>query len=336
MWDFIGRIREFYWRNEKWLIMIFVALLPCVMLLGPTQYIYRVLTVICLYAVLGLSLNIILGYTGMLSMGHAAYYAIGAYTSALMSTKMGVSFFLSAPAGALVAAFFGFLFGLPTLRLQGSYLAITTMGFAEVVRMTLLSWESLTNGAFGIQRIARPRIFGLELTTANGGLYLLAAIMLIATVYISCAIHSSKMGRALRAIKDDALATTLMGVNVNAYRVAAFSVSAGVAGIAGALYASIARFIDPNVFSFDTSMMTVCIVILGGMGSVAGILIGAVALCGFPEILRGLDLYRFVVYGLILIIMMRFRPQGLLGGLTRKPYKFPGGVASRGKEGAVR
>jgi branched-chain amino acid transport system permease protein len=213
------------------------------------------------------------------------------------------------------------------MRLSGSYLAVTTMGFAEVVRMVLLSWESVTNGAFGIQDIPRPSLFGYELTTANGGLYLLTLIAVIFTVYVCSAIDRSKVGRALRAIKNDELATTLMGVHVNACKVLAFTLAAAFAGLAGAIFAAMNRYIDPNTFNFDTSMLIVCICILGGMGSIKGQLLGAALLVTFPEILRAFALYRFVVYGVILILMMLFRPQGLLGGLSARPYRFPKGVA---------
>lgn len=319
------------WKYEKLLVLLLLVGLIAVRIIHPSQYVYRVLTMICIYSVLSLSLNVILGFTGMLSMGHAAFYAIGGYISALLGTKLGLNFFLTALIGALGAGLFGMLLGMPTLRLSGSYLAITTMGFAEVVRMVLLSWEDVTNGAFGIQNIPRPEIFGYEFTTANGGFYLLGIVMLAIVLYLTSTLNSSRYGRALRAVKNDELATTLMGVNVNYFKVLAFTISAAIAGFAGAFYASMARYIEPNTFNFDISMMILCIVILGGMGSIKGMVVASVLLVSFPEVLRSLAEFRFVAYGIILILMMRFRPQGILGGMSTRPYKYPKGV-TKGKE----
>ena len=240
-----------------------------------------------------------------------------------------------APDGVLTRAqaaqIFANLLGLTTMRLSGSYLAITTMGFAEVVRMVLLSWEDVTNGAFGIQQIPRPSVMGYELTTANGGLYLLVLSFLILSIAFCAAIDNSKLGRTLRAIKNDELATVLMGVSVERYKVTAFAIAGGLAGLAGATFAAMNRYIDPNTFNFDTSMLIVCICILGGMGSIKGQILGAVLLVAFPEVLRSFALYRFVVYGLILLVMMRFRSQGLLGSLSDRPYRFPKGVTFKHK-----
>jgi len=320
------KLKEFYWKNEKHFISALIAILVSLYFLNLNQYFYRVLTMICLYSILALSLNIVLGYTGRLSLGHAAFYSIGAYVSAIMQVRYNIDFFIALILGVIIAGFFGFLLGLTTMRLSGSYLAITTIGFLEVIRMVLLSWESVTNGAFGIQNIPRPKFFGYELTTANGGIYLLALVALIASVYFSAALNDSKLGRNLRAIKNDDFATTMMGVNTNRYKVIAFTISGAMAGLAGTIFASMNRYIDPNTFNFDTSMLIVCICILGGMGSIKGQLLGALLLVSFPEILRSFALYRFVVYGLILLVMMRFRPQGLLGSLSTRPYKFPRGV----------
>lgn len=319
-------VRDFYWKHDKVFHIALVAILLSLYFLPVNQYLYRVLIMIGLYSILALSLNVILGFTGMLSMGHAAFYSIGAYASVIMATRFGQNFFVAAAFGILVSAFMGMLLGLTTMRLSGSYLAITTMGFAEVIRMVLLSWESVTNGAFGIQNIPRPSIFGYELTTVNGGIYLLVLVFVILVVGFCSALNNSRVGRALRAVKNDELATVLMGVSTNKHKVIAFAIAGGIAGLAGAVFASMNRYIDPNTFSFDTSMLIVCVCIFGGMGSIKGQLLGAALLVAFPELLRSLELYRFVVYGLILILMMRFRPQGLLGSLSPRPYRFPKGI----------
>ncbi len=327
----LRNIKELYWKYDKPVHIAFAVLLASLYFMKVNQYMYRVLIMIGLYTILALSLNVILGLTGMLSMGHAAFYSIGAYVSAIIGTRFGMDFFVSMIFGVVVSVILGMLLGLTTMRLSGSYLAITTMGFAEVVRMVLLSWEDVTNGAFGIQQIPRPRFFGYELTTANGGLYLLVLALVILSIAFCAAIDNSKLGRTLRAIKNDELATILMGVSVERYKVAAFAIAGGLAGLAGATFAAMNRYIDPNTFNFDTSMLIVCICILGGMGSIKGQILGAVLLVSFPEVLRSFALYRFVVYGLILLVMMRFRSQGILGDLSDRPYTFPKGVTFKSK-----
>lgn len=320
------KVRDFYWKHDTLIHILLLVVLASFYFLGISQYIYRLLIMIGLYTILALSLNVILGWTGMLSMGHAAFYSIGAYASAILATKLGWGFFPTALIGIVVAALFGTALGLTTMRLSGSYLAITTMGFAEVIRMILLSWESVTNGAFGIQRIPRPSIFGYQLTTANGGLYLLVLAIVVLVILFCKAIQNSNLGRLLRAIKNDELAAILMGVPVEKYKVAAFAIAGGMAGLAGAIFAAMNRYIDPNTFNFDSSMLIICICILGGMGSIKGQILGALLLVSFPEVLRSFALYRFVVYGVILLVMMRFRPTGLLGSLSTRPYHFPKGV----------
>ena len=216
--------------------------------------------------------------------------------------------------------------GLSTMRLSGSYLAVITLAFAEVVEMVVLNWNDVTNGPLGVRNIPRPSIFGWELTTSNGGFYWLMLVLVTVAILVSLCVVNSKFGRAVRAIKEDELAAKLMGVHTAAYKVKTIVLSGALAGMAGAYYASMNRYIDANTFNFDVSMTILCIVIFGGLGSIPGMIVGSVLLIAFPEVLRALSDYRFVVYGLLLIFMMRFRPQGLLGGLSRKPYRLPRGV----------
>ncbi|MEW6548899.1 MAG: branched-chain amino acid ABC transporter permease [Spirochaetota bacterium] len=321
-----SKIRTYVDRRKKIFLPAAAAVLLLLPLVVPSQYILRIITMIGVYSVLALSLNLVTGYTGQVSLGHAAFYAIGAYTSAILSTKLGFNFFLSAPLGAVLAGMAGLLLGLPTLRLSGSYLSITTMGFAEVVRMLALNWESLTNGPMGIQRIPRPIFFGVALNLYNKGLYYLMLAILGLATYSIAAIVKSRYGRALTAIRDDELAATMMGVRTMRMKVFAFVVSAFFCGLAGAFYAHMINYIDPNSFTFDTSIVILSIVILGGMGTMTGPFLGALLLISFPELLRFMQEYRFVVYGVILVVMMRFRPQGFLGGQKRTPYHLPKGV----------
>lgn len=319
--------------NSKLIFIIIGALLIFLPYIINSAYIMRIVIMIGVYSMLSLSLGLITGYAGQTSLGNAAFYAIGAYVSALLSTKLGLNFFITAPIAAIVAGLMGLLLGLPTLRLSGTYLAITTLGFLEVVRMAFLNWDSVTNGPLGISKIPRPSLFGFELSLANNGMYYLMLILVAITTISIYFVITSKVGRALMAIRDDELAATMMGVRTTYYKVVAFVISAFFSGLAGAFYAHMIRFIDPNTFTFDTSIMILSIVILGGMGSMKGMFLGSALLVSFPEALRFMQEYRFVVYGVILVLMMRFRPQGILGGHKRTPYKMPKGIEIKPKQG---
>ncbi len=294
--------------------------------IGLSNYLIRVATMIGVYTMLALSLNVITGYTGIVSIGHAGFCAIGAYTSAILSAHFGLNFFVTMLAGAVVAGLFGLLLGLPTLRLSGTYLTIATLGFGEIVRMIALNWRQVTNGPLGIAKIQRPVFLGIELTSRNGGLFYLIWVMVLITTVLILYMVRSKMGRAFMAIRDDQLVARLMGIPTTRYKVAAFVISAFFAGIAGSFYAHMTRYLDPNTFSFDTSIIIISIVILGGMGTLGGMFVGAILLISFPEILRFVQEYRFIIYGLILVLMIRFRPQGLLGGQSRYKYLMPKGI----------
>lgn len=304
-------------------IAIIMILLPK---LGMSNYIIRVATMIGVYTMLALSLNLITGYTGQVSIGHAGFCAVGAYTSAILSGTFGMNFVVTAIAGAIVAGLFGLLLGLPTLRLSGTYLTIATLGFGEIIRMLVLNWRSLTNGPLGITKIQRPVFFGIELTSLNGGFFYLIWILVFLTALLIYAIVHSKMGRALMAIRDDELVATMMGIKTTRYKIIAFVISAALAGLAGSFYAHMTRYIDPNTFSFDTSIIIISIVILGGMGTIGGMFIGAALLISFPEVLRFVQEFRFIIYGLILVLMIRYRPQGILGGQKKRKYTMPKGI----------
>lgn len=318
-------IRKFKENNPK-LFFILVAVLLLAMPYIISQYALRIAIMIGIYSILALSLNMVTGYTGQVSLGHAAFYALGAYCSALLTTKLEMNFFITIIISAVFAAVFGLLLGIPVLRLSGTYLAITTLGFCEVVRMVFLNWESVTNGALGVTGIPKPSLFGYNITLANKGYYYLVLVFLVITVLCVVAIIRSKMGRAMIAIREDETAAAMMGIRTTKYKIIAFVVSAFFSGLAGALYAHLIGYIDPNTFTFDTSIMILSIVILGGMGTIEGMFLGAVLLVSFPEVLRFMQEYRFVVYGLILVIMMRFRPQGILGGQKSTKYKLPKGL----------
>lgn len=315
------------------LLLLFVVLILLPQL-GMGQYLQRVFCLIGVYSILAMSLNLITGYMGQTSMGHAALYCLGAYFSALPGVTFGLPFWITMIFGVIGGAFGGLVLGVSTMRLSGSYMAVITLAFAEVVEMIITNWQDVTNGPLGLRNIPRPNFFGIELTTSNGGFYYLMLVLVSICVIVCLCVVNSKFGRAVKAIREDELTAKLMGVNTVAYRIKTIMLSGAMAGIAGAFYASMNRYIDANSFSFDISMTILSIVIFGGMGSIPGMIIGAALLVGFPEAFRSLDNYRYVIYGLILILMMRFRPQGLLGGLSKKPYKLPEGVTAGGSKGS--
>lgn len=328
--NWMSQVRDYTDRNKRIVYPLLVVLLLALPYIGISQYILRIIIMMGVYTILSLSLGLVTGYAGQVSLGHAAFYAIGAYASALISINYGLSFFVTAPIAAVIAAICGLLLGLPTLRLSGTYLAITTLGFCEVVRMVLLNWESVTRGPLGVSRIPKPSFFGMDLTISNYGLYYLILVFVVLTTAAIVAIVRSKVGRALVAIREDELAATMMGIKTTFYKVIAFVLSAFFSGLAGAFYAHMIRFIDPNTFTFDTSIMILSIVILGGMGTIGGMFLGSAILVSFPEVLRFLQEYRFVVYGAVLVFMMRYRPQGILGGQKKTGYKLPKGVVVDG------
>ncbi len=304
-----------------WLILLVVLVaLPAV---GLSRYLQRVISLIFIYGMLALSLNIVSGYLGQVSLGHAAFYAIGAYTSGLLSEHFGWNFLLTCLCAIIMTGLIGWLFSLPTMKLSGTYLAIITMGFGEIVKVVIVNWESLTHGTYGLQSIAKPELFGMTLKTTNNGMYYLCLAFLVLIVLFCVALERSKLGRSLRAIQDDPLAASLMGIELSHYKRMAFTISTALAGCAGALYAHLSGYVDANSFNSDVSMMILSIVIFGGRGSIKGMVVGAGLLVAFPEVFRFLAEYRFIVYGAILIVMMVFRTDGLLGGHSKRPYVFP-------------
>ncbi len=314
--DFMHKYEKFVYAG----IILVMLLFP---LIGVNVYILRIIIMIGIYSVLALGLNLITGFTGQVSLGNAAFYAIGAYTSAILTTKFEAPFFVAFLFAGVVAACFGFLIGLPTMRLSGTYLAIVTLGLGEIVRILLLNLSSITNGPLGISKIPRPSFFGIELTLYNYGIYYLVFVFVAVILLFCYLIIYSKVGRSFIAIREDELAATLMGIKTAKYKILAFSLSAMLSGLAGSFYSSLVGYIDPNTFIFDTSILILSIVIFGGMGSLKGMIIGAALLIIFPEALRSFAQFRFIIYGLILVMIMRYRPQGLMGGQSKYKYKLP-------------
>jgi len=252
---------------------------------------------------MAVSLNLVTGCAGQLSLGHAAFMGIGAYTAAIVTLSWDVPFVLALISGSVSAAFFGLLLGLPTLRLRGDYLAIATLGFGEIIRVAILNLE-ITGGAFGLRGIPKETNLPIAFTSA------------VAVCLASKRLTKSRFGRALIAIREDEVAARAVGINSTFYKVSAFVISASCAGIAGGLFAHWFRYLNPSSFAFAESIEVLSMVVLGGIGSPEGSVMGALVLTFVPEFLRGLSSfvsqYRMLFYGALLVIMMLIRPQGLV------------------------
>ncbi|EEG77336.1 branched-chain amino acid ABC transporter permease [Dethiobacter alkaliphilus] len=277
-----------------------------------SAYYTQILTLVGINIILVASLNIVIGYTGLLSLGHAAFMSIGAYTASILTVYYDVPFFAALLAGALFASVFGIIIGLPTLKLRGDYLAIATLGFGEIVRIIIINME-ITRGPLGLTGI--PRHTSLWLV------YLFVILSLL----VFYRLKRSRVGRAMIAIREDETAAEAMGINTTYYKVTAFAVAAFFAGTAGGLFAHYFRYINPNNFGFMRSIEILVMVVLGGMGNMVGSVVGATVLTAAPEMLRAVADYRMLIYGAALVAMMLIRPQGLLGeGKLKMPKKLPG------------
>lgn len=308
-------------KNLFYILMFVVILLFLVPFFNLNTYLLNIFIKIMIYAIMALGLNILVGLTGLVSLGQAGFVAIGAYTTTILMIKLNMNFFAAIIFALILSIVFGIVMGLPTLRLTGTYLSIITLGFGEIIRTIIIVWDPVTNGPLGIRNIPKPNIFGFQLTMSNGGLYILTLLTLIMVIFFCFRLENSKTGRALKTIKQDETASIMMGINTVYYKVLAFVLSAVICSFAGSIYATQLGYIDQNTFTFDMSTMILSIVIMGGMGTIRGMLVGSFILILLPELSRSLMDYRFVMYGLILVLMMRYRPQGLLGWRSLKPYK---------------
>ena len=308
------------------------------------------LSTVFIFVILGYGLNVVVGYTGLLHLGIAAFFGIGAYTAAILTTQVytfGWSFWVALPAGAVVAALFGYLLGAPTLRLRGDYLALVTLGFGEVTKYALLNLEAVTAGSRGLSPVPPPVIPGLPeaaWTDAYHPYYYLTLGLLIAVALLLRNLERSRLGRAWVALREDELAANCMGLNPGKLKLAAFALGAGIAGLAGVLYATrLTSSANPNAYDFNRSIFMICCLILGGLGNRLGVLLGVMVLVGFDTIVTpvvdgyiqnsfpdaGGKLYysftgwRLAIFGLALILMMRFRPEGLVPSLRTRHELHP-------------
>jgi branched-chain amino acid transport system permease protein len=285
------------------------------------------------YIMLGWGLNVVVGLAGLLDLGYVAFYAVGAYSYAIFSLSFGLNFWETLPLAGAMAAAFGILLGFPVLRLRGDYLAIVTLGFGEMIRLILLNWDDLTNGAKGIGGIPRPSFFGMPFTASppegvtavheffgmefapiHRVIYLYYIILALAlmTNWFTLRIRKLPIGRAWEALREDEIACRALGINPRNTKLTAFAIGAMFAGFAGSFFATRQGFISPESFNFLESAIILAIVVLGGMGSQIGVVVAAIVLIGGPEWFRDLSTYRMVAFGGLMVAIMVWRPQGLL------------------------
>ena len=297
--------------NSPYLIII--VLLAAVPAVITNLYHIQVMIFIGIYIILTLSLNLLNGYVGLLSIGHAAFYGIGAYASAKLVMEAGLPFTLAMPCAGAVAGIFGYLIAKPTLRLSGIYMTLATLGFNMICFLILQNWMSFTNGPLGIMDIPPPNIFGYEIETRVQYYYLIFFLVLL-TVVSMHRLMTCRFGRALVSIRENELAAEAMGVHTTRYKTQAFVLAAFYAGIAGSYYAHFVKYISPDSFYIYESFILLAMLAFGGQGNLIGPVVGAAVLIIIPEIFRFLQEYRMLVYGGVLITMMLVRRQGLLGG----------------------
>lgn len=292
----------------------------------------NVATLALIYVMLGLSLNIVVGYAGLLDLGHVAFYAVGAYCYAILA-QHGVGFWTTLPIAALLTGALGLLLGFPVLRLRGDYLAIVTLGFGEIIRILLNNLDSLTNGPKGINNIPKPGLFNIVFTRKGGAgetpfhelvgipfsteqrgifLYLIILGLCLLTLWVINRLLRMPIGRAWEALREDEIACRSLGVNTTGIKLSAFAIGAAFAGLAGAFYAAFQGSVTPDSFTFWESAIMLAIVVLGGMGSQTGVILAALALTIIPEIAREFSQYRMIIFGAVMVLMMIWRPQGLI------------------------
>ena len=312
--------------------VVFALVAPIVFY--DNRYLLDLGILIVTYTMLGFGLNIQIGLAGLLDLGYAAFYAVGAYSYALIAQDFGLSFWICLPLAGLIAAVAGLLVGFPVLRLRGDYLAIVTLGFGEIVRLILLNWQSLTGGPNGIPGIPRPSFFGLAFNTSEHGfaamfglsyspthrivfLYYIILALALATNWVTLRLRRLPIGRAWEALREDEVACRALGVNTTTTKLTAFAMGAMFGGFAGAFFATRQGFISPESFTFTESALVLAIVVLGGMGSQLGVAVAATVMLGGFELFREFDQYRMLVFGAAMVAIVIYRPRGLVA--TRVP-----------------
>jgi branched-chain amino acid transport system permease protein len=325
----------------------FAAALALPVVFSDNRYVVDTATTVLIYVMLGWGLNVVVGLAGLLNLGYAAFYAVGAYAYALLSTQFGWGFWQALPVAGGLAATFGVLLGWPTLRLRGDYLAIVTLGFGEIVRVVLINWTDLSNGPNGIASIPRPSFFGLPFKPGDEGTfasffgiefspmhrilflyYLIMALAMVTNVFVS-RLRKLPIGRAWEAMREDEIACKALGINVTNVKLSAFAISAMLGGCAGVFFAARQGFISPESFTFNESAIVLAIVVLGGTGSQLGVVLSSLVLVLIPELGRDFADYRMLLFGAAMILIMIWRPGGILS--KREPTLRHGALARAGE-----
>lgn len=283
------------------------------------NYLFHILIMINIYLILALSLNLLVGYTGLLSVCHAAFYGIGAYIASLLMVKAGLGFFPALLIGIAGAMILSLSIAVPSLRLRGDYFVLASLGFQIIVFSILYNWVDLTRGPYGIPGIPKPVILGWQIRTLP--LYFIFSLLFgLLCLFIFWRIASSPFGRTLKAIREDEIAAEALGKNITTFKVASFVIAAGGAALAGALYATYVTYIDPTSFNLEESIFILSVIIIGGTGNLKGSVVGAAFLVILPEALRFLGIpdtvapnVRQMIYGGLMVGLMFFRPQGIVG-----------------------
>ncbi|TWB01681.1 high-affinity branched-chain amino acid ABC transporter permease LivM [Bradyrhizobium stylosanthis] len=309
-------------------LLIFTLLVPVIFY--NQRYILDLAILVLTYVMLGWGLNVVVGLAGLLDLGYVAFYAVGAYSYGLLATNFGWSFWICLPLAGILAAFWGVLLGFPVLRLRGDYLAIVTLAFGEIIRLVIINWQDLTGGPNGVSGIPRPSFFGIPLDNSDDGLaaklgieysathrivflfYLILALALL-TNWVTIRLRRLPIGRAWEALREDEVACRALGINTTTTKLTAFATGAMFGGFAGAFFATRQGFISPESFTFQESALVLAIVVLGGMGSQLGVALAALAMIGGFELFRSLEGYRMLVFGMAMVLIMIWRPRGLIG-----------------------
>jgi branched-chain amino acid transport system permease protein len=318
-------------------LLIFALLVPVIFY--NQRYILDLGILVLTYVMLGWGLNVVVGLAGLLDLGYVAFYAVGAYSYALLATTFGLSFWICLPLAGILAAFWGMLLGFPVLRLKGDYLAIVTLAFGEIIRLVLLNWQDVTGGPNGISSVPRPTFFGIPLDATDDGLaarlgipfspthrvvflfYIILALALL-TNWVTIRLRRLPIGRAWEALREDEVACRSLGINTTMTKLTAFATGAMFGGFAGAFFATRQGFISPESFTFQESALVLAIVVLGGMGSQLGVALAALVMIGGFELFRGFEQFRMLVFGGAMVLLMIWRPRGLVG--YRDPTIFLG------------
>ncbi len=311
---------------------VFILVFPFIFSLYQTNIMITAL----IYVITGLGLNIVVGLAGLLDLGYVAFYAVGAYSYALLNYHFGLGFWTVLPIGAGMGLIFGVLLGYPVLRLKGDYLAIVTLGFGEIIRLVMENWNEFSFGPSGIANIPRPGLFGIQMSLQQATVYLyfVMILLVLVTIFVVRRLQDSRIGRAWIALREDEVACQAMGIDKTRTKLSAFAMGATWAGMAGVVFAAKTTFINPASFTLWESIIILCVVVLGGMGSVIGVIFGALTLILLPEYLRVFSEYRLLVFGAVLVVMMVFRPGGIVSQ-ARRTYQFEGTAPDKPKAEAA-